>query len=76
MPTMLPNGRLSVFRVDLSTCSTSEFNHFKDLIEGAAEIVADAPGHILKVYWPYSEPITDLIDLPPSCTVRLWDGNN
>lgn len=62
----LPDGKLQVYLVDLSSLSADRFDEVYNLLNRSAYSLKCVPGkQVLKVYWNLVEPIADLIGCPP-----------
>lgn len=68
----LPKGKIQIFMVDLTLLPPEQFDKICGLLDRASYNLECVPGkQLLKVYWNYVEPISDVIGCSPEW-VRPW----
>lgn len=68
----LPNGKINVYRVDLSSLQEERFDAIHEFLNNHSYICDQVPGkQILKVYWNCEGTPSSIIDLPPG-SVSPW----
>lgn len=61
----LPNGKILTFLVDLTALSSERFDEIYNQLDKTAYSLKVVPGkQMLKVYWNFTEPISDFIECP------------
>lgn len=61
----LSNGKIFVYRVDLTALSSKRYGEIYDLLNKAAYDLKAVPNkQILVVYWNFREPLADFIGCP------------